>query len=302
MDLARVGRGHALLGAIRAMLVAGALLSGVAGAQSAGGPLPENAQQAIERGEIAMAKALATYEAQYPDRPLWQTAFREGRTALSLAPGHPAPLRFLAEAYSRATWHGPAMDAWYAFVDAGGELDDEARALISVSGNAVAYAAYQQGDKQRAADLYANVLDFVPNDVEAHRWLGRILLELRQPEPAVAIWRTLTELTPDDAGARYFLQLAQAQARWGIDAANAFFEGVNRYDGGDMAQARTAFAEATARNPNYAEAWAWLGRVAYEQGHYEDAARAYGRAAALEPANETYRWFLQDSERRAGEG
>ncbi len=287
---------RAALFALVCVLVAPAVL-GTAVAQE----LPANAQEAIDRGEAAMAEALATYEAQYPDRPLWQRAFREGRTAVSLAPGHPAPLRFLAEAYSRANWHGPAMDSWYAFVDAGGALDDEARELVSVSGNAVAYAAYQQGDKERAAALYTGVLDFVPDDLEAHRWLGRVLLELRRPEQAVAAWRTLTELAPEDKAAAYFLEVSQAQARWGIEAADAFYQGVNYYEAGDMTRARLRFAEATARNDRFAAAWAWLGRVAYEQGHYEDAARAYERAVQLEPANETYAWFLRDSERLAGE-
>lgn len=53
--------------------------------------LPENAAQAIERGRQYMQEALGTYDAQYPDRPLWQQAFREGRTAVQLAPGHPEP-------------------------------------------------------------------------------------------------------------------------------------------------------------------------------------------------------------------
>ncbi|MFO7546223.1 MAG: tetratricopeptide repeat protein [Trueperaceae bacterium] len=287
---------------LRSVFVVLALaMLGVFGSAAAQG-LPANAQEALDRGEAAMQEALTTYEAHYPDRPLWQTAFREGRTATTLAPGHPAPLRFLAEAYSRSNWHGPAMDTWYAFVDAGGELDDEARELVSVSGNAVAYAAYQQGDKERAADLYGNVLDYVPDDLEAHRWLGRVLLELRRPEQAVAAWRTLTELAPDDAAAAYFLEVAQAQSRWGIEAADAFYQGINYYESGDLTRARLRFAEATARNEGYTAAWAWLGRIAYEQEHYEDAASAYGRAVQLEPANETYDWFLRDSERLAGEG
>ena len=54
--------------------------------------LPTNAAEAIERGQALMNEALDTYDAQFPDRPLWQQAFREGRTAVQLAPGHPEPL------------------------------------------------------------------------------------------------------------------------------------------------------------------------------------------------------------------
>lgn len=247
-----------------------------------------------------MEEALSTYDAQFPDRPLWQEAFREGRTAVELAPGHPEPLRFLAEAYSRSNWPGPAVRTWNEFLAAGGTLDDEAEELYLRDANANAFAAYSQGNLQRAADLYLEVTRVVPDDVEAHRWLGRILLEVGMPEQAVAAWQTVTELDPSDAGAQYFLNLSRAQARWGVEAADAFFEGIAAYEAGNMTQARNAFALASARNADYAEAWAWLGRVAFEQGSYEDAYNAYSRAASLEPSNTGYAWFRQESQRLMG--
>lgn len=273
-------------------------LSSLAFAQS----LPANAQEAVDRGEALMEEALATYDAQYPDRPLWQAAFREGRTAVSLAPGNPAALRFLAEAYSRANWPGPAVTTWKEFAEAGGTFDDEAAELFAKDANANAYAQYQQGNKAEAAELYLEVTRYLPNNLEAHRWLGRIMLELRQPEQAIVAWRNYLDLAPDDEGAQYFLTLAQAQARWGIDAANDFFAGIKAYEEGNMTGARTSFASATARNARYAEAWAWLGRVAFEQQHYEDAALSYGRALELDPGNDNYAWFKKESERlQAGE-
>lgn len=264
--------------------------------------LPENAAQSISRGQALMQEALATYDAQYPDRPLWQQAFREGRTAVELAPGHPEPLRFLAEAYSRSNWPGPAVNTWNDYLAAGGTLDQEARELYLRDANANAYASYQQGNLEMAAERYLAVTQAVPNDVEAHRWLGRILLEMGLPEQATAAWQTVVELDPADEGAQYFLDLSRAQARWGVEAANAFFNGVAAYEEGNMSQARNAFAQASARNANYAEAWAWLGRVAFEQGNYEDAFNAYSRAASLQPGNSTYSWFRQESQRLMGGG
>src|SRR5690554_3336914 len=110
--LLRAGRAarHAL------SLVAAALALSFAGAQE----LPQNAAEALERGQALVEEALATYEAQFPDRPLWRQAFAEGQTAIELAPGHLEPLRFLARAYSLSNWHGPAVEAWQEFLDAGG--------------------------------------------------------------------------------------------------------------------------------------------------------------------------------------
>src|SRR5690606_2613673 len=107
---------------------------------------------------------------------------------------------------------------------------------------------------------------------------------------------TVLELDPNAEGAEYFLELSQAQARWGAPAANAFYEGIAAYEAGDLSQARNRFALATARNAQYASAWAWLGRVHFEQEQYADANAAYSRALALEPDNSNYEWFTRESE------
>jgi tetratricopeptide (TPR) repeat protein len=272
-------------------MLAFVLMAGAAVAQS----LPDNAQEALDRGEALMAEALDTYDAQYPDRPLWRQAFNEGRTAIELAPGHPEPLRFLAVAYSRSNWPGPAVDAWQAFASTGGVMTQEDTELFTAAGNEYAYFAYQAGNRQLAAERYALVTRLAPNDVEAYRWIGRIMLELEMPEQAVAAWRTVLELDPGAEGADYFLELAQAQSRWGVQPANDFYAGIAAYEAGNMQQARNSFAAASARNDSYAAAWAWLGRVNFEQSLYEDAHAAYSRALALEPDNSNYQWFTAES-------
>lgn len=284
-------RSRSKAGTRLSLFLALALMSGAALAQS----LPDNAQEALSRGEALMAEALATYEAQYPDRPLWRQAFIEGRTAIELAPAHREPLRFLAEAYSRSNWPGPAVDAWQAFASTGGVMSPEDTELFTAAGNEYAYFAYQAGNKQLAAERYELVTRLAPNSVEAYRWIGRIMLELQLPEQAVAAWRTVLELDPAAQGADYFLELAQAQARWGIQPANDFYAGVAAYEAANMQQARNSFAAASARNANYAAAWAWLGRVNFEQGLFEDAHAAYSRALVIEPDNANYQWFTGES-------
>src|SRR5690554_130576 len=276
-----------------ALLTAAAMTLALAAAQA----LPENAAEAIERGEALVAEALATYDAQYPDRPLWRQAFAEGRTAIELAPGHPEPLRFLARAYSLSNWHGPAVETWREFLAAGGEFAGDDAKLFGDSAIEFAFAAYQVGNLELAAERYAEIVEVLPDHVEAHRWLGRILLELRLPEQAIAAWRTVVELEPGSPGAEYFLELSQAQARWGIDAANSFYAGVAAYEAGDLTRARNSFAAATARNADYAAAWAWLGRVYFEQGRYADEHLEYGRAGTPEPGEPAYRLFAGESAR-----
>jgi tetratricopeptide (TPR) repeat protein len=270
-----------------------ALLVALASASAQG--LSAEAEAALRTGEARMAEALATYPAQYPDRPLWQQAFAEGRRATQLAPESLAPVRFLAEAYSRSQWAGRAWPAWLEFVERGGKLDEEAEELVAIVGHELGYGAYARGDLDAALEFYLTVSDLVATDVAARVWAGRILLETERPEQAATFWRSVLALDPNDARAAYFLELARDQATWGTRAVNVFREGIAFYEEGAAQAAAERFARATVLNPAYPMAWAWLGRMAFEAGDYADARRAYANAAGLAPDNETYRYFLAQS-------
>jgi tetratricopeptide (TPR) repeat protein len=278
-----------------AMILVVLVSFGQVGAQG----LPAEAETALRTGEARMAEALRTYPAQYPDRPLWQQAFTEGRRAMQLAPESLAPVRFLAEAYSRSQWTGRAWPAWMEFVDRGGVLDEEARELVALVGHELGYGAYARGDFETALDYYLTVSDLVADDIESRVWAGRILIETERPDQAVAFWRSVLELDPSDARAAYFVDLAREQAAWGTRAVDVFREGIALYEQGAPQAAAERFARATVINPRYPAAWAWLGRVAFEAGDYADARRAYANAAGLAPDDETYRYFLAQSIARA---
>ncbi len=261
--------------------------------------LPAEAETALRTGEARMAEALRTYPAQYPDRPLWQQAFAEGRRAAEFAPESLEPVRFLAEAYSRSHWTGRAWPAWMEFVDRGGVLDDEARELLALVGHELGYGAYARGDLEAALETYLTVSDLVADDIESRVWAGRILIETERPAQAVPFWRSVLELDPTDARAAYFADLAREQATWGTRAVEVFREGIALYEQGSPQAAAERFARAAVLNPTYPAAWAWLGRVAFEAGDFVDARRAYANAAGLAPDDETYRYFLAQSIARA---
>ncbi len=160
---------------------------------------------------------------------------------------------------------------------------------------------YYSGQPDRAWLAFAEATRANPDYRKAFVWAGRTGLELRQPEDAAVYWARAAALDPSDDTAAYFLKVAQSQAKWGVDAYTAFEEGVNLYTSGDRAQAGDKFVSATRANPDYAEAWAWLGRVRFESGGYEEATAAYRRAYTLQPAVDAYRYFYQESGRLAGQ-
>ena len=162
------------------------------------------------------------------------------------------------------------------------------------------YAAYERGDKETALVFFKRAADLAPDWVEPQRWLGRIYLELGMPAEAERYWEAVAKKT-GAADAQYFLKLAREGKRYGLEAARAFFRGVAAYERGDLEAARAAFEEAVRKNPGYAKAWKWLGRVYYELGRFEEAARAYGKALELNPEDAQARYFYRLAKRAAGE-
>ena len=147
---------------------------------------------------------------------------------------------------------------------------------------------------------FARAARYNPDYRQAFVWAGRVALELAQPDDAVIYWQRAADLDPGDEGAAYFLKVARNQAQWGAEAYTAFEEGISAYNAGDTVGAEASFERATSLNADYAEAWAWLGRVNFEANAYRDAYDAFARANRLEPSSEAYRYFYGESARLAG--
>ena len=351
-------------------------------------PMTPAAQAALQQGRATAAEALATYSANFIDKPLWKQAIAYGVEARTASPTSPEPYRFLAETYAQVNLLEQAWQAWLAYETYGGRVDEAAAQSLVKLGNQLGYTKYSARQYRDAIGYYQTVVDLDPAQedtkvqlalsyqaigdeaaalnlfqdlaarhpdnpnyrrytesiqdaqtygqqasdayyrglslyysgqldqawlafAEAARanpdyrkafvWAGRTGLELRQPADAAAYWARAAALDPTDDTAAYFLKVAQNQAKWGVEAYTAFEEGVNLYTSGDKAQAGDKFLSATRANPDYAEAWAWLGRVRFESGNYAEALAAYQRAYTLEPTAQAYRYFYQESGRLAGQ-
>ncbi|MGL4610242.1 MAG: tetratricopeptide repeat protein [Trueperaceae bacterium] len=254
----------------------------------------------LNDGYRIMEEAIKAYPKAYPDQPLWREAIAIGKQTVKLEPESQEALRFLAEVYSRSDFYGPAHAAWINYLEADGSLDADSIPLFRDVTFELAYNAYDLGNKPQAFEYFQQLIDVVPYDKDAYVWAGRILLETSRSKEAIAYWQTAVDRDPTDERSRYFLELAQDQATWGTDAANAFREGVALYEQGDLLGARERFNRAVGRNEMYPAAWAWLGRTEFESGNFANAVTYYQEASRLEPENETYRYFYQESQRRTG--
>ena len=136
--------------------------------------------------------------------------------------------------------------------------------LAADVGKRLAYGSYERGDLETALDRYVTVAELAPADIESHVWVGRILIETERPRQAMPFWRRAVDLDPTDARAAYFVELAREQATWGSAAVTVFRAGVALYEQDRPTEAAERFARASTLNEGYVDAWAWLGRVAFE--------------------------------------
>lgn len=248
-----------------AALAQGALLSDDA-------PLPAEAEAAMARGVEAAVAGLADPTPPHPDHHHWRVVLQAGREAVEIVE-HATTQRFLARAYALTGWSVRALQAFDALVDAGHPLDvDDERLVPDVTSAALyarvaaeqAFARYQAGDLEGSRRTFERWLAVDPDAIEPLRWLGRLALELGDPEAALPYWERLVAMRPDDAAAAFSLREAQREVAVGPVAAAAFREGIQAYELGDLDAAFEAFSAAHAANPDYVEAAVWAGRSALE--------------------------------------
>ena len=156
-------------------------------------------------------------------------------------------------------------------------------------------AAYDRSALDAALDAFEAAVAANDAFTQAWVWLARTRQETGRYEAAVRAWERVMALDPDDARARYFAALARQQQGVRPEAGAAFAAAVAAYESADLVLARDLFENVVAIDPDSATAWGWVGRVAFGERRYDDAAFAYGRAAELDPSDDDLAFFAAES-------
>jgi tetratricopeptide (TPR) repeat protein len=148
----------------------------------------------------------------------------------------------------------------------------------------------QAGSLEEAAELWENVLAKDPNDQLAHYQLG-LIYAIIHPDEAVDHLNQAATL--DQTLTDPVIKLKNALRRGAFDEDPAYrlvLVGQTLADLGEWYLARAAFERGTQENPNYTEAWAYLGEAQYQTG--EDSLEALEKAIALNPSSLAANAFL----------
>jgi tetratricopeptide (TPR) repeat protein len=240
-------------------------------------------------GALGAFEAALDANAQFADAAIWAgrsaldlglsgRAVQYWERAVELAPGDDRAEYFLQVARTQAEFGAVATEAYYR-----------------------GQGYYTEGDLEAANEAFVEAARAAEEFTQAWVWAARTHQELGRPAEAIFWWQGVLRLDPGDERARYFLDQAQNQLAYGVEAGEAFTRAVRAYQLADFATAEAAFREAVAANEEFAAAWGWLGRIAFSEERYADAEEAFGRAEELAPENEDYAFFADEARRLAGD-
>src|SRR6056297_331194 len=260
-------------------LVAVAVVAALAGAAAAQA-LPQPAAEALRRGQQAAAEALATYAHHLPDSPLWTEALDAGTEAARIAPDHPAPRRFLAQAYLQVGWYARSWSAWQAYLERGGGVDASAERQLLEVATWMGLNAYDAGRREQAVPYLNTVVRYAPDDLRANTRLARLYLDRDEPLAALPYLEALDGRVPELIPA---LQRARRIDRYGPDATEAYVAATEARGAGSIELALDRFLRSTELRPDFTDAWRGAAAAAERLGRQDEAAAAYRQVLALAP-------------------
>jgi tetratricopeptide (TPR) repeat protein len=176
---------------------------------------------------------------------------------------------------------------------------------------AAAQAAFDSADYDRAADIYADLADADPKDLDLRRRLAETLAADGKSEEAIAQYQAIVEKAPQDAGALYAMATLEqligktAEAITHYEAAVAItpdpqylqalapvYSQVGKW-AESVATWERYLQVATLAEPGQAQVYAAIA-TAYENAReYDKAEEALEQALFLDPNNETYKARLE---------
>lgn len=127
----------------------------------------------------------------------------------------------------------------------------------------------QPGAVERVREEFATAIENAPTDGLLYQGLANFLESVNDPQGAIAAYRQLQDLVPDDFYAD--LQLGRLLG-----------------EQGQPEQAEAILEAATKLRPNVPDAWFELGNVLASQGKYATALDCMGRAACFYPRDPSY--------------
>jgi len=228
------------------------------------------------------------------DQPIWREAFFHLNNAYADNPRDLDVLYYATTMYNEVMWDSRSWQFGREYVLAGGQLDQTLIDVLTLVGNDLGFSFYEFENYEVALGYYEAVNQINPTDERAIRWIARIYTETGNPEKASEYWRVAAERGAE--GAQYFYERTQLELSIGKQASDAYYTGLELYQQGQLIEAINSFEDSARANPNYTEAWRWIGRTSIDAGLPARALPAWRKLSQLDPDDESVRYFITVAE------
>ncbi len=274
------------------------------------------AQTADDYYQIALKALIKARESQQQgiaNEKLWRTVISTAEMTLGKKDSNPAATLIIAEAYEALGLRTQAWKSWqYAWLETN---DPYALENALRLGFELAEASYSANLIEAAEKYYQVLLELDTKNSRIYEGLAKIASKQSQWEQAENYWRIVLRLEPSNQealSALAILQTSQASSQtnptpvikeaqplqavpaspspsleslYDSNAVAFYREGIALYEAGQAYDARLKFIRAVELEPEFKEAWVWVGRTRFEQNSIALAVQAFRRALALDPTN-----------------
>ncbi len=249
-------------------------------------PLSPEAQEVLQKGGQAAALALATYDEHFIDKPLWREAVNYGLELQKLAPDNPQTYRFLGQVYSSISFYSRAWEAWERYKRLGGVMNAQTAPYLERVSSWLGSKSFVEENYKDSILYYEALIELEPESEEANQHLALSHIALGQPQEATPYLTNLTQEFPNKADYINLLSRTEEQAKYGTEATEAFYSGIDLYSQGNKESALSAFDKASSLSSTYRKAFVWAGRVSEELAQPAKAINYWKQAVVLNETDE----------------
>ena len=258
--------------------------------------------QYLEKAVQQMNQALETYEgANYPGKELWSRAIDNAQKAIGIDPDFIEGHYYLALIYQHTNWYFREAEQWQKYlelIESTQLTSPQVQQNLSYAYYRLGYASYQKGDKEQCLIYLLQSVKAYPDLIDANYWTARVFYETGDLENSLFYWERVLALDPFYPKAQYFLDKVKASLKYGKEAYNRYEQGYNEYENKNYGKAIDAYQQAIRLNPEFTDAYYWLGRVYFETGDYRMAIYNYQKVLEIEPDNSKADYWLKEARRQ----
>jgi tetratricopeptide (TPR) repeat protein len=287
------------------------------------------AQTADDYYQIALKALISARESQHQgiaNEKLWRTVISTAEMTLSKKDSNPAATLIIAEAYEALGLRTQAWKSWqYAWLETNDPYALESAIRL---GFELAEASYFANLLEASEKYYLVLSELDAKDIRIYEGLAKIAGKQSQWDKAENYWHIVLKLEPSNQealSALAILQTSQASSQtnptpvieetqplqtapnspppsleslYDSNAVAFYREGMALYEAGQAYDARLKFIRAVELEPEFKEAWVWVGRTRFEQNSIPLAVQAFRRALALDPTNPNIKEQLAKAQAR----